>query len=225
MQASPHWAPQDGDPQGGRADHKGHPHSVSLGAQTPPGPVSEAPLSFSPIRRPEAWQVRMCLDLWDRGVAVPMVDPDVTLTLEVGLKDVTVAMVPPPGAKLPVPGAVQDMEELGMLHADHGEEVLVPKVAAEVVLVSQPLHLRRLQQAAVKRGLAHGLQVQKHHPTVKAREPFRGRAPNPGLGVLMAKLPECVPVHWLHLSCYANDGAWQETVKLLKQFPDVGLIL
>lgn len=62
-----------------------------------------------------------------------------------------------------------------------------------MVLVSQPLHLRRLQQAAVKRGLAHGLQVQKHHSTVEAREPFRGRAPNPGLGVLMAKLPECVP--------------------------------
>lgn len=68
----------------------------------------------------------MCLDLRDRGVAVPMVDPDVTLTLEVGLKDITIAMVPPPGAKLPVPGAVQHMEELGMLHADHGEEVLVP---------------------------------------------------------------------------------------------------
>lgn len=34
-----------------------------------------------------------------------------------------------------------------------------------------------------------------------------------------------IPVHWLHLPCYANDGAWQEIVKLLKQFPDVGLVL
>lgn len=34
-----------------------------------------------------------------------------------------------------------------------------------------------------------------------------------------------VPVHWLHLPCYANDGAWQEVVELLKQFPDVGLVL
>lgn len=34
-----------------------------------------------------------------------------------------------------------------------------------------------------------------------------------------------VPVHWLHLPRYANDGAWQEVVELLKQFPDVGLVL
>lgn len=34
-----------------------------------------------------------------------------------------------------------------------------------------------------------------------------------------------VPVHWLHFPRYANDGTWQEIVKLLKQFPDVGLVL
>lgn len=33
------------------------------------------------------------------------------------------------------------------------------------------------------------------------------------------------PVHRLHLSRDANDGAWQEIVKLLEQFPDVGLVL
>lgn len=38
--------------------------------------------------------------------------------------------------------------------------------------------------------------------------------------------PSChIPVHWLHLPRDANDGAWQEIVKLLKQFPDVGLVL
>lgn len=123
-----------------------------------------------------------------------MVDLDVALTPEVGFKDVTVAVVPPPGAKLPVPGAVQHVEELGVLHADHGEEVLVPEVAAEVVLVSQLLHLRGFQQAAVEGGLAHGLQVQQHHSAVEAGEPLGGRAPNPGLGVLMAELPERVPL-------------------------------
>lgn len=135
----------------------------------------------------------MDLDFRDRGIAVSVVDPDVALTPEVGLEDVTIAMVPPPGAKLPVPGTVQHVEELGMLHANHGEEVLVPEVASEVVLVSQLLHLRRLQQVAVERGLAHGLQVQQHHPTVEAREALGGRAPNPGLGVFLAELPECVP--------------------------------
>lgn len=34
-----------------------------------------------------------------------------------------------------------------------------------------------------------------------------------------------LPVHRLHLSRYADDGAWQEVVKLLEQFPDVGLVL
>lgn len=135
----------------------------------------------------------MYLDLGDRGVAVPVVDPDVAFAPEVGLKDIAVAVVPPPGAELSVPGAVQHVEELGVLHADHGEEVLVPEVASEVVLVGQLLHLCRLQQAAVERGLAHGLQVQQHHPTVEAREPLGWRAPDPGLGVLLAELPECVP--------------------------------
>jgi hypothetical protein len=47
---------------------------------------------------------------------------------------------------------------------------------------------------AVERRLAHGLQVQQHHSTVEARESFRRRVPNSGLGVLMAELPERVPV-------------------------------
>lgn len=138
--------------------------------------------------------VSPCLVLRDRGVAVPMVDLDVALAVEVCLEDIAVAMVPPPGAQLSVPGAVQHVEELGMLHANHGEEVLVPKVAPEAVLVCKLLNPRGLQQMAVERGLAHSLQVQQHHSTVEAREPLRGRVPNSGPGVLMAELPECVPM-------------------------------
>lgn len=123
-----------------------------------------------------------------------MVDLDVALTVKVCREDVAVAMVPPPGAQLPVPGAVQHVEEFRVLHADHGEEVLVPQVAPEVVLVSKLLHPGRFQQMAVERRLAHGLQVQQHHSTVEARESFRRRVPNSGLGVLVAELPECVPV-------------------------------
>lgn len=159
---------------------------LSRSSDTAPG-LSERRPSPSPDR------VRRCLGLWDRGVAVPMVDPDVALTPEVGIEDVAVAMVPPPGAKLPVPGTVQHVEELRVLHANHGEEVLVPEVTPEVVLVGQLLHLCWLQQAAVQWGLAHGLQVEQHHPAVEAGEPLRGRAPDPGLGVLMTELPECVP--------------------------------
>lgn len=159
---------------------------LSRSSDTAPG-LSERRPSPSPDR------ARRRLGLGDRGVAVPMVDPDVALTPEVGIEDVAVAMVPPPGAKLPVPGTVQHVEELRVLHADHGEEVLVPEVTPEVVLVGQLLHLCWLQQAAVQWGLAHGLQVEQHHPAVEAGEPLRGRAPDPGLGVLMTELPECVP--------------------------------
>jgi hypothetical protein len=123
-----------------------------------------------------------------------MVDLHVTLAVEVGLEDITVAMVPPPGAELPVPSTVQHMEELWVLHANHGEEVLVTEVAVKAVLVSELLYLRRLQQAAIEWGLTHGFQVQQHHPTVESRESLRWRVPNPGLGVLMAELPERVSV-------------------------------
>lgn len=123
-----------------------------------------------------------------------MVDLDVALTVKVCLEDIAVAMVPPPGAQLPVPGAVQHVEELGVLHADHGEEVLVPKVAPEAVLVGKLLYPCRLQQMAVEWRLAHGLQVQQHHSTVEARKALGWRVPNSGLRVLMAELPECVPV-------------------------------
>lgn len=168
--------------------------AASLKQYKLPGGLSQSHPFLSPRSRgPRARQGRLDLDFRDGGIAVSMVDPDMALTPEVGLKDVTVAMVSPPGAKLPIPRTVQHMEELGVLHANHGEEVLVPKVASEVVLVGQLLHLRRLQQAAVEWRLAHGLQVQQHHPTVEARESLRGRASNPGLGVLMAELPECVP--------------------------------
>lgn len=193
VQASPHWVASEG-PAGWdgcssssqstslqRFRHQ--PGAGDRGApRPPPAPETRGPR-----------QTGMDLDVRDGGVAVPVVDLDVALAPEVSLKDVTVAVVPPPGAELPVPGAVQHVEELGVLHADHGEEVLVPQVAAEAVLVGQLPHLPRLQQAAVQGGLAHGLQVQQHHPAVEAGEPLGGRAPNPGLGVLVAELPERVP--------------------------------
>ena len=163
--------------------------SVSLGVHR----LSRACPRGAQILSPRARRAGRGLGLWDRGVAVPVVDLDVALAPEVGIEDVAVAVIPPPGAKLPVPGAVQHVEELGVLHADHGEEVLVPEVTPEVVLVGQLLHLRRLQQAVVQRGLAHGLQVEQHHPTVEAWEPLGRRAPDPRLWVIMAELPECVP--------------------------------
>lgn len=151
-----------------------------------------------------------------------MVDLDVALTAKVCLEDIAVAMVPPPGAQLPVPGAVQHMEEFRVLHANHGEEVLVSQVATEVVLVSKLLHPRGLQQMAIEWRLAHGLQVQQHYPTVEAGESFRRRIPNSGLGVLMAELPECVPVKGkeTELSQFgvnelARPGPWAFTMTAL----------
>lgn len=73
--------------------------------------------------------------IWYRGVTVPMVDIDRSITAIIHLKDVSVSVVPPPCAQLPVPPTGQRMKQLRMLHADHGEEVLVPQVAPEAILV------------------------------------------------------------------------------------------
>jgi len=139
----------------------------------------------------------------DRGVAVPVVNFDLALTLEVLVEHVTVAMVPPPRAKLPVPCAVEHVEELWVLHPHHGEEILVPEVALEVVLLCQLLHHGRLQQLVVKLGLPHGFQVQEQDATVEAGQPIGRGFPHFGLGVLAAILPECVP---------GNRGKAQESV-------------
>lgn len=129
----------------------------------------------------------------DWGVAVPMVNSDLPLTLEVLVKHIAVSMVPPPRAKLPVPCAVKHMEELWMLHPHHSEEILVPKVALEMVLLRQLLHHGGLQQLVVEFGLPHGFQVQEQDTTVEAWQPIRRGLPHFGLGVLTAILPESVP--------------------------------
>lgn len=129
----------------------------------------------------------------DWGVAVPVVDFDLTLALEVLIEHVAVPMVLPPRAKLPVPRAVKHVEELWVLHPHHGEEILVPEVALEVVLLCQLLHHGRLQQLVVELGLPHGLQVQEQDAAVEAGQPIRRGLPHFGLGVLTAVLPECVP--------------------------------
>lgn len=129
----------------------------------------------------------------DRGVAVPVVNFDLTLTLEVLVEHVAVSMVPPPRAKLPVPRAVKHVEELWVLHPHHGEEILVPEVALEVVLLRQLLHHGGLQQLVVELGLPHGFQVQEQDATVEAGQPIRRGVPHFGLGVLAAILPERVP--------------------------------
>lgn len=129
----------------------------------------------------------------DWGVAVPMVDFDLPLTLEVLVKHIAVSMVPPPRAKLSVPRAVKHMEKLWMLHPHHSEEILVPKVALEVVLLRQLLYHGGLQQLVVKLGLPHGFQVQEQDTTVEAWQPIRRGLPHFGLGVLTAILPEGVP--------------------------------
>lgn len=73
--------------------------------------------------------------IWYRGVTVPMVDIDTSNTAIIHLKHVSVSVVPPPGAQLTVPPTGQRIKQFRMLHADHGEEVLVPQVAPEAILV------------------------------------------------------------------------------------------
>lgn len=64
-----------------------------------------------------------------------MVDIDGSTTVIIQLKHVSISMVPPPGAQLPVPATNQGIKKFRMLHAYHGEEVLVAQVAPEAILV------------------------------------------------------------------------------------------
>lgn len=73
--------------------------------------------------------------IWYGGVTVPMVDIDWPTTTIIQLKHVSISMVPPPGAQLPVPATGEGIKQFRMLHADHGEEVLVAQVAPEAILV------------------------------------------------------------------------------------------
>lgn len=88
-----------------------------------------------------------------------MVNVHGAFAAEVQLKNVAVAVVPPPGAQLSVPAAVEVVEELRMLHAYHGEEVLVTQVAAEVIFLGEVGNAFRLKQAVVERRAPHGLQI------------------------------------------------------------------
>lgn len=152
------------------------------------------PLCFAGLAAVRAALGAACaLVFRDWGIAVPMVNFDLTLALEVLVEHVAVSMVPPPCAKLPVPCAVKHMEEFWVLHPHHGEEILVPKVALEVVLLRQLLHHGGLQQLVVELGLPHGFQVQEQDTTIEAGQPIGRRVPHLGLGVLTAILPECVP--------------------------------
>lgn len=90
------------------------------------------------------------LVIWYRRVAVAMVYVHRPLTAVVELKDVPIAVVPPPGAQLPIPAAGQHVKKARVLHTNHGEEVLVTQVALEMVLFGQASHTLRLQQAVVE---------------------------------------------------------------------------
>lgn len=121
-----------------------------------------------------------------------MIDVDRSITAIVQLKHVAISVVPPPGAQLSVPATSQRIKEFRMLHANHGEEVLVAQVAPEMILVGQFGHTVRFQQLVVEGRRSHGGEVQQHHPTVEARETIRMWLSDFGLRVLSTILPEGV---------------------------------
>lgn len=126
------------------------------------------------------------------SVAVSVVNVHGSITTEVQLKNIAVAMVPPPGAQLSVPGTVKVAEELRMLHAYHGKEVLITQVTPEVIFLGEVGNMFRLKQAVVECRAAHGVQIQQHHTAVEARKTIRRGVTHTGLGVFLAVLPEGV---------------------------------
>lgn len=79
-----------------------------------------------------------------------MVNIDWSIAAIIKLKHVSISMVPPPSAQLSVPATGQGIKQFRVLHADHGKEVLVTKVAPEAILVCQFGNIAGLQQLVVK---------------------------------------------------------------------------
>lgn len=123
-----------------------------------------------------------------------MVYIDRSLAAVVQLKHMSVPVVPPPGAQLPVPAAGQWVKQFRVLHADHGKEVLVAEVASKAVLVGQLGYIVGLQKPVVESRGPHGSQVQQHYTTVETWETVRRRVAHFGLGFFFTILPECVSV-------------------------------
>lgn len=142
-------------------------------------------LKVSPRSRPPSL-------IWYGRVTVSVVDVDGPVAAVVQLEHGAVAVLPPPGAQLPVPAASQRMEEFRVLHADHGEEVLVPQVAPEPILLGQLGHAVGLQELVVEGRGSHGGEVQQHHAAVEARQALGMRLSHSGLRVLFTVLPEGV---------------------------------
>lgn len=101
-------------------------------------------------------------------------------------------MVPPPGAELSVPATVEKVEELWMLHAYHAEEILIAKMAPEVIFLSEMGDTFRLEETVVEHGAAHGVQIQQHHTAVEARQAVGRGIAHTRLGLFLAILPEGV---------------------------------
>lgn len=126
------------------------------------------------------------------SVAVSVVNVNGSVAVEVQLENIAVAVVSPPGAQLSVPAAVKMVEELWMLHAYHGEEVLIAQVAPEMIFLGEVGDTFRLEQAVVEGRAAHGLEIQQHYTAVEAGQAVRRWVAYTRLGVFFAVLPEGV---------------------------------
>lgn len=167
----------------------------------------------------------VCLLIRDWSITVSMVDFHFAITLEVEVKDVGVAMVPPPGTQLSVIGTVQNVKELHVLHSNQREEVLVAKVTLEVILVCKFPYLLGIQELIVKSRLPHGLEIEQQHSAVETREAVWWGIANFSVRVLLAVLPKGVPVNRLHFPGDTQNSSRLELVKLFKQLPDVRHVL
>lgn len=86
-------------------------------------------MSFTSVRSVQSSVV------WYGRITVPVVDVNGSVAVIIQLEHISVPVVPPPGAQLPVPATGQGVKQLRMLHANHGEEVLVAQVASKAILV------------------------------------------------------------------------------------------
>lgn len=86
-----------------------------------------------------------------------MVQFDFALAGKKAIEDVSVAVLSPPLAQLPVPRARQFEDQLRMLQPQQGEEILVAQVTLELVLFGQGSHRWSRNQHVVLSREAHAV--------------------------------------------------------------------
>lgn len=99
-----------------------------------------------------------------------MIQSDLALAMEERIENLTIPVVLPPRAQLPIPHAVQPIDQPRKLVAQQRVEVLIAQMPAEMVFARQPIHLLRVHALRKQFRRPDALQIQHNHARIEARK-------------------------------------------------------